>query len=188
MSEKAIVLIDGGYISKLNKKEFASRDGKPCKIDYGKIGQILTARHDCELLRAYYYDCPPHVSKNPRQEEKEKQRKFDQFLYNLRKLDRFSVRLGQLKKYYHEDGTPDFEQKGVDVQLAIDALTLTLKNKVNKIILISGDADFVPVIEAIKDEGVEAILYYHESSVHRHLLEACDTKNPITADLIHSFQ
>ncbi len=188
MSDKAVVLIDGGYLSRLNKDVFCDGNGKPFRVDYGKIGQILAGRHSCELFRTYYYNCPPYLSHLPTEEEKTKQKKFDQFVFNLKKLDRFIVRLGKLKKYYNREGHPDFEQKGVDVILAIDALKIALKGKINKIILIAGDSDFVPVISAIKEESIEVALYYHESSVHRFLLETCDIKNPITKELMCSFQ
>lgn len=186
--DKSVVMIDGGYIGKLNKIEFSLQDGKPLRVDYGKIGLILASRHNSELLRTYYYNCPPFVSQKPTELEKEKQKKFDQFIFSLKKLDKFTPRFGKLKKVFNPDGTFDFEQKGVDVKLAIDALKIALKGKVNKIILIAGDSDFVPVIEAIKEESIEVILYYHESSIHRFLLEACDTKIPLNKELMNSFQ
>lgn len=180
-------MIDGGYLGVLNKKNFCDSKGKPHYVDYGKVGQILVGRHNCELLRSYFYSCAPYISPKPTEEEKQRQRKFDQFLFNLKKLDRLAVRLGKLKKFQGPNGEFEFEQKGVDVQLAIDALQLSLKGKIQKVILIAGDSDFVPVIEAIKDEGIDVILYYHESSVHRMLLEVCDLKIQINQDIMNSF-
>jgi len=174
--DKSVVFLDGGYLAKLTKKEFVDERGLPKKIDMGKIGHILASKCNSELIRSYYYDCPPYISPTPTTNEKKRQEGFDKYIYSLKKLDKLTVRLGKLKKYFLADGTPDFEQKGVDVRLAIDVLKLSLKGKISKAIFVTGDSDFVPVIEAIKDEGVEVFLFYHQSSVHRQILEACDNK------------
>lgn len=184
MNDKSIVLIDGGYLTKLTKNEFVDSSGHPKKLDFAKLGQIIASQCGSELIRTYYYDSPPHVGQRPTAEDKARQEGFDRFVYNLRKMDKFEVRLGSLKKFSLEDGSVKFEQKGVDVLLAIDALRLTLKGKISKAIFITGDADFVPVIKAIKDEGVEVFLYYHDSSVHRNILEVCDNKVIIKKELI----
>lgn len=76
----------------------------------------------------------------------------------------------------------------MDVLLAIDALKLTLKGRISKVIIIAGDSDFVPVVQAVKDEGIEVFLFYHESSVHRDLLMVCDNKNLIDDSLIKSLE
>ena len=174
--DKSVVFIDGGYFSKLLKIQFPDSMGFPKKIDYYKFGNILASKSNSELLRTYYYDSPPYISSQATPPEKLRQKKFDEFIYNLRLLDKFEVRLGRLKKYNNFQGQPIFEQKGVDVLLAIDSLKLSLKNKISKAIFVTGDSDFVPVIQAIKDEGVEVFLYYHDSAVHRNILQVCDNK------------
>jgi len=174
--DKSVVFIDGGYFSKLLKLQFPDSRGFPKKIDYYKFGNILASKSNSELLRTYYYDSPPYISPQTEQPEKLRQKKFDEFIYNLRLLDKFEVRLGRLRKYNNFQGQPIFEQKGVDVLLAIDALNLSLKNKISKAIFVTGDSDFVPVIQAIKDEGIEVLLYYHSSAVHRNILQVCDQK------------
>ena len=44
-------------------------------------------------------------------------------------------------------------QKGVDVQLAVDALSLAMNGVCDVAIIVSGDADFIPVVEALRDRG-----------------------------------
>ena len=174
--DKSVVFIDGGYFGKLLKYQFIDTKGLPKKIDYYKLGNILASKSNSELLWTYYYDSPPYMSKEPTKEEKTRQEKFDKFIYNLKLLDKFEVRLGRLRKYNNLQGQPIFEQKGVDVLLAIDSLKLSLKSKISKAIFVTGDSDFVPVIQAIKDEGIEVFLFYHNSSVHRQILQVCDNK------------
>ena len=57
-----------------------------------------------------------------------------------------------------EDFTLNFRQKGVDMRLGIDIASITLKKQVNQIVLVSGDADFVPAAKLARREGIDFIL------------------------------
>jgi uncharacterized LabA/DUF88 family protein len=52
----------------------------------------------------------------------------------------------------------DAEQKGVDVKLALDIASLAYKRLVDRIVLISGDSDFVPAAKLARREGIDVIL------------------------------
>jgi uncharacterized LabA/DUF88 family protein len=52
----------------------------------------------------------------------------------------------------------DVKQKGVDIRIGIDICSLTLKRQVDQIVLISGDADFVPAGKLARREGVDFVL------------------------------
>ena len=45
------------------------------------------------------------------------------------------------------------QQKAVDVQLAVDALSHAVNGVYDVAILVTGDADFVPVVEAVRERG-----------------------------------
>ncbi len=49
-------------------------------------------------------------------------------------------------------------QKGVDMRIGLDIASLTLKRLVDIIILVSGDADFVPAAKLARREGVKFVL------------------------------
>lgn len=49
-------------------------------------------------------------------------------------------------------------QKGVDMRIGIDIVSLTLKKQVDQIVLIAGDSDFVPAAKLARREGVDFIL------------------------------
>lgn len=49
-------------------------------------------------------------------------------------------------------------QKGVDMRIGVDVTSLTLKQQVNQIILIAGDADFVPAAKIARREGIDFVL------------------------------
>ena len=66
------------------------------------------------------------------------------------------------------------EEKGVDVLLVEDAIKKALTKEVETIIILSGDADFVPLVEFIKTLTVETInLHLYEGS-STELRQACD--------------
>ncbi len=49
----------------------------------------------------------------------------------------------------NDDFIYDIRQKGVDIKLGVDIATLAFKKQVDKIVLIAGDSDFVPVVNIL---------------------------------------
>lgn len=52
----------------------------------------------------------------------------------------------------------DLRQKGIDMKIGVDIASMALKKFVSQIVLISGDADFVPASKLARREGVDFIL------------------------------
>lgn len=52
----------------------------------------------------------------------------------------------------------DLRQKGVDMRIGLDIASVTLKKLAQTIILVAGDADFVPAAKLARREGVQFIL------------------------------
>jgi uncharacterized LabA/DUF88 family protein len=172
LDHRAAVFIDGAYLTKILDVDF----GKP-KIDLAKFSDLLCG--DYERLRTYYYNCMPYQSCPPTEEERRRFAAMDKFVYTLRKLPRFEVKLGRLGCVGGE-----FIQKRVDIALAVDLVRLSYGRLIGKAIVVTGDSDFVPAIEAAKDAGVLAILYYSPSSIHDELLSAVDESAIIDQSLI----
>jgi len=57
-----------------------------------------------------------------------------------------------------EDVVPNVRQKGVDMRIGIDISSLALKRQVDQIVLVAGDADFVPAAKLARREGVDFVL------------------------------
>lgn len=66
------------------------------------------------------------------------------------------------------------KQKGVDMKLGIDITSVVLKKLANKIILISGDSDFVPAAKLARTEGAHFILDAMGRDVKGELAEHID--------------
>ena len=56
------------------------------------------------------------------------------------------------------DVVPNVRQKGVDMNIGVDIATLALRRHVDQIVLVAGDADFVPAAKLARREGVDFIL------------------------------
>ena len=65
-------------------------------------------------------------------------------------------------------------QKGVDVQLAVDALTFASNGLFDVALFVTGDADFAPVVEAIRDKGPRVAIFSFRSSLSPVLREVAD--------------
>ena len=81
-----------------------------------------------------------------------------------------------------------YRQKGTDIQLCTDMLAMAQKNGASLIIcLLSGDSDFVPVIEEVKRTGAQVVLaYFRQMPVSPELWRACDERLEISPEFLRS--
>jgi len=170
---KAVVLIDGGYLSKILKKFF-----KQARLDFLLFSENICL--DCRRIQTYYYTCMPYQSGTPTYEERTRYARMDKFLNAVRKLDKFTVKLGRLLKK-DEDV---FEQKGVDVEFALDLVELSTLRRIDKAFIVSGDSDFVPVVERANLTGIRTQNVYHPIEFSYHLRDICHESRIIDQKLI----
>lgn len=110
----------------------------------------------------------------------------EQAYFNLRpestkKLLRGTLKIDQLSE---KDFSLDMKQKGVDMRIGVDIASVTFKKQVNRIILISGDSDFVPAAKQARREGIDFILDPMRTPIKDDLYEHIDgmrTKVPQTS-------
>jgi uncharacterized LabA/DUF88 family protein len=177
---KAAVFIDGGFFGKVLV------DMKLPQIDYAKFSDNLCGGN--QRLRSYYYDCLPFRSEPPTPDEQLRYTQKQKFINRLLLSPRFEVRLGRLAKRYG-----GFQQKGVDVLFSVDVVRMSWAKQIERAILITGDSDFIPAVNAAKETGVIVELYYYISpnigvgpSTHQELIAAVDERNPIDQNLINN--
>lgn len=63
--------------------------------------------------------------------------------------------------------------------MVIDMIQLSLKGKVQHIILVSGDSDFIPAVRFIKEEGVKVHLRPAQKDMKLDLAKSCDTRKAL---------
>jgi uncharacterized LabA/DUF88 family protein len=69
------------------------------------------------------------------------------------------------------------QQKSVDMKIGLDIASMAYKKQVDKIILISGDSDFVPAAKLARREGIEFILDAMNAPIKSDLQEHIDGLN-----------
>lgn len=134
--ESVCVYIDGSNLYHSMKSECARAD-----LDFEKFVAWLVGKR--KLVRTYYYNVPLPVAVDPNT-AKGQQRFFD----GLRRIPYFDVRLGRL-----EPRGNTFVEKGVDVAIAIDMLSMAVRGIYDTAILVSCDGDFVKAVDAVRDAG-----------------------------------
>jgi len=169
--------IDGAYLSFLLRDEFSLS-----KIDYQALADRMADGVD--ILRTYYYNCPPFQSSKPTVAEKKRFAKAQSFFTALERLSRYEVRLGRLApRGIDKGGNPIFQQKRVDIMLGVDLALLAGKNQITHAHLLAGDSDFIPAVAAAKNEGI-LVRLYHGQNCHKDLWDCVDERVPITKAFI----
>jgi len=73
-----------------------------------------------------------------------------------------------------DDVMPGVRQKGVDMRIGVDVASLAFKKQVDQIVLIAGDADFVPAAKLARREGIDFVLDPMWRSIPQSLMEHID--------------
>lgn len=137
---------------------------------------------------------PDYIWANEFLKELKHQRKFALRLGRLAKEQaHFSIKQDSMKKIINgtlkiedlkeSDFSLSINQKGVDMRIGVDISSLAFKKQVDRIILISGDSDFVPAAKQARREGIDFILDPMRSPIRDDLFEHIDgmrTKAPKT--------
>jgi uncharacterized LabA/DUF88 family protein len=141
-----------------------------------------------ELYRVFFYDCPPllkrtqlPISKTALDLSQTETAKARLAIHDeLQSVRKVALRLGRLNDKFGWRVKPesaarwiqstetivptdnDFEidtvQKGVDMRLGLDVASMAFKKQVDQIILVAGDADFVPAAKLARREGIDVVL------------------------------
>lgn len=171
------VFIDGAYLMKSMREEFDSP-----KLDLNLLSFYLS--RGSPLTQTYYYDCRFWLAHNPTDRDRARYDNQDRFFTAVTHLPGFTLRLGEL--HYRGtsiEGKPILIQKRVDVMLATDMVVQVLKGRIGEVVLLAGDADFIPAVEIVTDEGVPVRLY-HGQLRSTDLCIACNESVRITDDLL----
>lgn len=78
------------------------------------------------------------------------------------------------KDLTENDVIPNVRQKGVDMRIGLDISSLAFKKQVHQIVLMAGDADFVPAAKLARREGIDFVLDPMWRQVPEGLIEHID--------------
>jgi len=135
-SDRVMVFIDGSNLYHVLSQQCGRHD-----LQFDKFAQKLA--NGRKLQRTYYYNIRQESESNPNVGIE--QSKFLDSLYDTPYVE---VRLGIWKQR-----GDIMVEKGVDVMLATDVVTNAYNDHYDTAVVVSGDADFYPALQAAKDVG-----------------------------------
>src|SRR6266545_7789572 len=169
------IMIDVGYIyASAGELLFSSASRREYRVDTDKLIQALTRHADNqvrgELLRVYWYDAA-----------RDRVPTIDQRV--IAQMPWVKLRLGNLNARG--------QQKGVDAQIRADMEALARHRAITDAILVAGDEDMVPAVEAAQAFGVRVHLWgveppYGTNQAERLVWES-DTVNILDATFLRPY-
>ena len=145
---RVMIFIDGSNLYHVLKQNTDKRD-----LDYKKFSQKLCGSR--ELIRTYYYNIRQESPDNPKLAESQ-----DRFLNALYETEYLEVKLGIWKQRGQT-----MVEKGVDVMIAADLIAHAYEDHYDTAILVSGDADFYPALQIVKDTGKQVEVAAFDSNL-----------------------
>ena len=180
-TDRLALFLDAGYLDKLVSDAFADVQGGrkvPLPLDYKRLGAALAGDRP---WRVFYYHAMPWVSDPPLPAEHAVFQAKQRFVDFLGRLPRWELRAGVVER--RDDprrGAVWYEQKRIDVSLAVDLVRLAWRQEISRAVLVAGDSDFVPAVEDARQAGVRVTLRYAPGTAHEDLIAACDEALPLT--------
>ena len=173
------LFIDGGYARRVYRKAMEAVFGSAGELSV----QRIISQMEVPPFRTYYYDCRNRIRKNAESDADFNARveKQEAYFLAIRSLRSVHVQLGTLT------GARKRRQKEVDVQLAVDMLTHGFNRNMTHAVLLSGDLDFRPVVEALVRSGVFVAVWYENTSGSKKLYGAADFGQPLDWHSIHNW-
>jgi NYN domain len=160
---QAYAFVDGAYLRAEGTK-LSVPYPNPRMVVHWVVECVQSVGVGVLLRRTSYYDADPSdQSSLPVVEQ------YWQFVENQFDTE---LRFGEVR------GKPK-RQKGVDVLLAVDMLSASSRQLFDVAVLISGDADFVPLIREVRRLGITVVVAGVKSTTARDLQIAADRFVPL---------
>jgi uncharacterized LabA/DUF88 family protein len=136
-------------------------------INYERFFRFLAGNR--RLMRVYFYTSLPPQESNP-----EAYKQQVDFIYAVRQRANENALNLKVRQAFRQPRGYGFIEKGTDVKLATDLLSLAFHGAFDIAVLVSGDSDFVEVVEEVQRLGriVENAVFRANSS--ESLRESCD--------------
>jgi uncharacterized LabA/DUF88 family protein len=198
-TKRTAVLLDGGFVRRRfvypAKRRLAVSDVHP-------VAQGLLHPLEEELFRIYFYDCAPSEAETTHPitgkplslKTTRAYRENATFQQALARAEQMALRSGELvfrgwrltpsasrdliqngpRALRNDDVEMNLTQKGIDMEIGLDVAWLSIKRIVDRIVLCTGDRDFVPAMKLARREGVQVVLATLGATVHATLYEHAD--------------
>jgi len=157
-NNKTIVLIDGENMvlrfQELKNSRKALREGLAYRKDVYIWNPQLTQHPRMSIIRVSYYTTFVGADKE-QSSLKDEIAKLD---YHYRWGPGVPGSGGSLCPYVYKKEKKTKKTKSVDINITIDALRHTYNNSIDMLYLLSGDGDYIPLIEEVMRQGKKVIV------------------------------
>jgi uncharacterized LabA/DUF88 family protein len=212
--KKTAVLIDAGFVRAMLPKKLSIAE--VTRVMESLSLACVSPHEGEELHRILYYDCPPydglgghspHPLDPTRTPTSTAYRHFWNSVHSiLRSKPYFCVRLGEVsfegwgltsratsellahrRPPVADDFSPVLRQKGIDLQIGLDVALMAKDRLIDRIVVVSADADIAPAMKLARNEGVQVVLAAlgHKTKVslreHADLYRSIDVPTVISA-------
>ena len=200
---KLAVIADGGFLlSMIRQRVRAGHDTEKSALGVHKwltkdLVQTLSAalNQSFQLFRVYYYDCYPYegeirhpLTGHTRESAAPNRKKFLDTLARLQyvwlrpgylslngwKIKDLPQKIQDCSAISQYDLEPNFDQKEVDIRIAVDVCEMVNSGAVDAVLFITADRDFTPLMESARGKGVQVYLCNLGKPVPHAMLAACD--------------
>lgn len=125
---------------------------------YKELSDYL--KSEFKVIRGYYYDGAPHHS-----QWTEGKRSF----FSLLRKTGITLRLKEI-----DFAAAHPSQKGVDIFLTADMISLAYEDAYDTAVLLSGDGDYVALVDLVKSKGKRVIVMAFNYALSQRLKECAD--------------
>lgn len=163
------LFVDGAYLR--GHLEEWSRDffaGGRMDLDFAQFAR--------GFQKTFYYDCLPPKHKGEAQEA---------YAERIRPQQKSFDALKEIPGFHVYEGTSSgtgakARQKQVDIMIAVHMLSHTIRHNMSRAMLVAGDLDFKPLIDALIQEGMYVTLWCNRRSTSRELEYAADARRDLS--------
>ena len=202
MKQRFAILMDGGFCRKVVGRKLKKFPTSEDILSECKRIQSTPCLQEYELLRVYWYDAPPAAKKITNPISGEITNLTDSPHYkdavklhsDLLSSPNVALRMGDalvrgwsvgekairdftrngVREITADDLIPNINQKGVDLRIGLDISRLSLRQYVEAIVVVTGDADLTPAFKFARREGVRIYLDHLSSNVRDELKQHAD--------------
>jgi uncharacterized LabA/DUF88 family protein len=184
--KKTAILLDGGFVLQRIKSLCNLRQYPEADAVYDFAMQLKG--NDEDIFRIYFYHGEPYKGKTSKpisgsdyDFSRNSLVTYSERLFKeLSHKDFIAIRKGEtvfrgwkikeqtinvLKTQNHQlpslvdyDFEPDLTQKGVDLKIGLDVAWLASRQIADRVVLVTGDSDFIPAMKFARKEGIQVVL------------------------------
>ena len=177
---KTIIFIDGENFKKTLKASLIALDKKHTDFEFTKLNfrlLIENALPKIKIDEIRFYGAKLRIYKETAEKSAQLVKEQRKLITHLQKMDINFIMSGNVRMHsqnVEKKIVYTFTEKGVDVRLAVDLVTMACDKKVQRAVIASSDSDLQPAVSELKSRGVETLYLGFASKPNKGLIYTAD--------------